>query len=97
MHVILDERSPRAAGLDRPRLVGWLDSVLREGSNVSVGADLPLLFEESDRVVRRLLVVEGAPAAHAAARCLDVVLPSGTVRAAIIGTVATDPARARAA
>src|SRR5436190_5704418 len=95
MDVLLDERSPRAAAMDRGRLVSWLDSVLRANAEVSVGDDLPLLFEDCDAVARRLLVADGEPAAHAAARTLDVRTPGGIVRVGIIGAVATDPKQRR--
>ena len=92
MDLVLDERSPQWATLDRPRLVSWLDAVLREGSDVSVAEDLPLLFQESGRTTRRLLLSRGRPAAHAAACEIEVETPGGCVRGAIIGAVATDPA-----
>lgn len=95
METLISERSPGWAKLSQRRLTSWLDSVLRKESDISVAADLPLLFEESEQVSRRVILARGKPAAHAAARLIDVETPRGTVRAAVIGAVATDPRHRR--
>jgi GNAT superfamily N-acetyltransferase len=88
---LVDERAPGQTAIDRQRLVAWLDSVLREGSEISVADDSPFLLDDSPRVARSLLMVDGRPAAHAAAYEITIDLPSGPLRAAIVGAVATDP------
>jgi GNAT superfamily N-acetyltransferase len=95
MDTLISERSPRWAALNHSRLVSWLDSVLRKESEISVKDDLPLLLEKSDRVSRRLAIAKGRPAAHAAARMIEVETPRGTLDAAVIGAVATDPQHRR--
>jgi GNAT superfamily N-acetyltransferase len=95
MPSLIDKRSPAWAKLERSQLVTWLDSVLRPRGTVSVRDDLPLLVEDSERLSRRLLVSKGKPVAHAAACDVVVDLPNGSVRAAIVGAVATDPSARR--
>jgi N-acetylglutamate synthase-like GNAT family acetyltransferase len=92
---LISERSPGWAALNERRLVTWLDSLLRKDSDISVAEDLPLLFEKSEQVSRRLIIAGGRPAAHAAARLIDVECAGGVVRAAVIGAVATDPKHRR--
>jgi GNAT superfamily N-acetyltransferase len=81
--------SAGSAAMDLPELVSWLDSMLREGSEISIADDAPFLFEDSERVTRRVILSDGIPAAHASACEITIDLPGGSVRAAIIGAVAT--------
>lgn len=95
METLISERSPGWAKLSQPRLTKWLDSVLRKESDISVADDLPLLFERCEQVSRQVVLARGKPAAHAAARLIDVETRRGTIRAAVIGAVATDPRHRR--
>jgi GNAT superfamily N-acetyltransferase len=81
------------------RTVAWLDGVLGRSGETSVALDLPLLFRDEPRTIRRTHYdAAGDPVAHAAARlqrCVPRRRPGGPpprdVVVAFVGAVAVDP------
>ncbi len=81
-------------------IVPWLDRIFDRTSATSVLKDLPFLFQDDPRTIRRVVMDgSGRPLAHAAARlqrCVPRPVPGHPPRRdlliAFVGAVATDPA-----
>ena len=84
-------------------LIPWLDRLFDRTKSTSVAKDLPLLFRDDPRIIRRVVAdARGRPLAHAAARlqrCVPRPAPGAPPRrdlvVAFVGAVATDPSARR--